>query len=224
MTLRSLFMPWFRRRGHLLGLLEHYEVIAKGRAVIEEALRGYLADGACRAFQVMTSEIDSLEVHADKIKRRIRNHLPRAFFMEVDKTLFLNYTSYQDNILDAAQESLAWLGMRHMQIPGQYHDALLSFGAEVTETVGQLKSALEATIALIYHDPSLRADAKEKFHIVRDRHIRVARLKRQLVAAIYDSEMEFKDIYQLLKFVECMHVMSHNAEGCANCLRAMIAR
>ena len=41
---------------------------------------------------------------------------------------------------------------------------------------------------------------------------------------VYNSDMDFRDIYQLLHFFDCMHAMSHNAEGCADILRAMIAR
>jgi predicted phosphate transport protein (TIGR00153 family) len=172
----------------------------------------------------MALEIDKLEEQADKIKRRIRNHLPRAFFMEVDKTIFLDFTSRQDNILDAAQESLSWLGMRQIRIPDAFHPALLAFKEEVNVTVGALKPALENTIRLVYGESALRPETKEKFRFVRSRHIKVSRLKADLVAGIYNSDMDFKDIYQLIKFVECLHAMSHNAEGCANSLRAMIAR
>jgi hypothetical protein len=37
-------------------------------------------------------------------------------------------------------------------------------------------------------------------------------------------ETDFKNIYQFVKFIEHVHEMSHNAEGAADVLRAMIAR
>jgi hypothetical protein len=40
----------------------------------------------------------------------------------------------------------------------------------------------------------------------------------------FNSKMDFKDIYQLTHFIKQLHAMSHNAEGCSDMLRAMIAR
>jgi predicted phosphate transport protein (TIGR00153 family) len=219
-----LFMPWLRSKGRLNGLLEHYDAIAKGMLVIEEAVNGYLSDGQFRGFQVLASEVDKLEEQADKIKRRIRNHLPRAFLMEVDKTIFLNFTTSQDNILDSALEAVTWLGMRKIPIPEELRASFLTFKDEACATVALLKPALEATIALVYGASSLRAETKESFRSVRKKHSHVTRLKSKLVAELFNSRMEFKDVYQLVKFVESLHAMSHNAEGCANSLRAMIAR
>lgn len=224
MSIRTLFMPWLRRGGRLRGLLEHYDAIAKGMLVIEEAVRGYLSDEQFRGFQVLATEIDKLEEQADKIKRRIRNHLPRAFFMEVDKTIFLNFTSSQDNILDAALEAVTWLGMRRIRPPEELRGSLMEFKDEACATVALLKPALEATVSLIYGDSAQRAETKESFRRVRSKHSRVTKLKARLTAELFNSQMDFKDIYQLIKFVESLHAMSHNAEGCANNLRAMIAR
>lgn len=212
-------------RKQLPGLLEHYEPTARALAVVGEALRDYLSPGGpTRAFTVLCTEVGHLEGLADKIKRRIRNHMPRALFMEVDKTLFLNFTRYQDNILDEAQEALNWLGMRPVRIPEHFHEALYAFWSSVAATVDLLKPALNATIALIYGQVSDRAAVKESYHRVRQQHLEAAKAQQHLLTELMCSDLDFRDAYQVMKFVEGLHAMSHNAEGCADLLRAMIAR
>lgn len=209
---------------YLPGLLEHYEPVAKSVTVIGRALKEYLNVGNGLAFQTMMAEIDTLEGQADKIKRRIRNHLPSALWLEVDKTLFLNYTRSQDNILDSAQDALNWLGMRKMVLPGALLSELGAYVADVSRTVELLKSTLQSTMDLIYGQTTDRSAVKETCHVVRLQHQKASRAKRQLVRQVLETGADFRDVYQFMKFVEHLHAMSHNAEGCADVLRAMMAR
>jgi hypothetical protein len=224
MFMRTLVVKLTGRK-QLPGLLEHYEPTARALAVIGEALRDYLSpSGPSRTFTVLATEVGNLEGLADKIKRRIRNHMPRALFMEVDKTLFLNFTRYQDNILDEAQDAFNWLGMRPVRIPAHFHEALHAFWSSVAATVDLLKPAITATIALVYGQVSDRAAVKESYRKVRRQHLEASKAQQHLLTELMCSEMDFRDSYQVMKFVEGLHAMSHNAEGCADLLRAMIAR
>lgn len=213
-------------RAPLEGLLAHYEPIVKGLTVIERALKGYLHDGASRGFMALTAELDSLEAEADKIKRHARNHLPRGLFMAVDKTLYLNYSRSQDDVMDQAQDALHWLAMRQVDMPEAMGGELKEFLADVVKTVMLLRPALEGTIALLHREArdAGRKAVKERIHAVREQHMKVSKARFRLVGAIYDSPLDFKDIYQLIHFVDCLRGMSHSAEGCADILRAMIAR
>jgi len=210
------------------GLLAHYEPIAKGLTVLERALKGYLHDGASRGFMALTAELDSLEAEADKIKRHARNHLPRGLFMAVDKTLYLGYSRSQDDVLDQAQDALHWLAMRQAAVPEGMGGELKAFLVEAARTVTLLRPALAGTIALVHRTGGAesvdRKTVKERIHAVREQHMKVSKARGKLVAAIYDSSLDFKDIYQLIHFVDCLRGMSHSAEGCGDVLRAMIAR
>lgn len=214
----------FLSRKPMRGLLDHYEPVSKGLAVLEEALNGYLAKGVSRGFLVLAAEMDRVEAQADKIKRTVRNHLPHTAFMAVDKTLFLNYTRGQDNILDLAQDALHWLGMRPMTVPEPFHAGLLDLLAKVSATVSLLKPAIAATLSLVHGGPVARSEAKEIFHDIRRRHTATAKAKHKLLAEVYNQDVDFKDIHQLIHFIEFLHEMSHNTEGCGDILRAMIAR
>lgn len=211
-------------RKHLPGLLEHFDPVAKSVKVIDRALKEYLNVGTGLGFQALMAEMDTLEGQADKIKRRIRNHLPLAVWLEVDKTLFLNYTRSQDDILDSAQDALNWLGMRTMNLPDELLKELRAYVADVCRTVELLKATLLSTMDLLYRRSRDRAAVKETCHVVRLQHQKASRAKRLLVRQALATGADFRDVYQFMKFVEHLHAMSHSAEGCADVLRAMIAR
>jgi len=212
-------------RSPMNGLVEHYEKIVEGVSMIREALECYISGtGVCREFEELTREVDAIEEHADKIKRNIRNHLPRRLFMPVDKTLFLNYTRGQDNILDYAQEALHWLGMRRVEIPQEIQKAFIDLVEEVTYVVELLGPALKSTIGLVHGEHIDRLGCKEKYRYIRRERQKIMKMQRHLVSDIYNSDMDFKDIYQLIHFVGCLNDTVKNCETCSDTLRAMIAR
>ncbi len=206
-------------------LQAHYDKINEGMQLIEDALECYILRGAgCSGFQELTEKVHEVESQADKIKRNIRNHLPSGLFVVVDKTLFFQYTRSQDNILDDGQVALNWLTMRPVIIPENQRAMLQELLSEVHETVKLLRPALDSTIDLLLGKHYERQATKEACRAVRRQHQKVWMLEAKVVAAIYNSDLEFKDIYQLTRFAEELGGMSHNTEGCADLLRAMIAR
>lgn len=213
-----------RRRDYLPGLLDHYQPIARGMTLLNEALQRSIKLYQDRGFQVLAGEIDILEAEADKIKRRIRNHLPVAFLMAVDKTLFLDYTRRQDDILDNIQEAVTWLGLRDMQAPPALAQAMTACVGESARTVDMLRQSLTGAINLLLGNRAPRAEVKAHIHEIRLQHHKVVKLKRSLIAAAYASDLEFGHAYQVMRFVEYVYRASHSAERCADLLRAMMAR
>lgn len=225
MSLRIPFFGIVSSRSPLKRLMEHYDMITRGCDPIEESLMCYISGGGvCREFKELSNEVDELEDKADKIKRSIRNHLPIGLFMPVDKTVFFNYTRMQDNILDEGQRAMNWLLMRRVEIPEEFQQGLIDLVNECLQTVKLLRAALESTVGLLHGEHYDRNRAKDAIRAVRSQHKKAAQAKRAIVIAIYNSEMDFKDIHQLIHFAEDILSMSHNTEGSADLLRAMIAR
>ncbi len=222
--MRLPFFGLLTDKSPLDGLTEHYNKISGCVRIIRESMECYVAGGACREFMELAQQVDEIENQADLIKRRIRNHLPRGLFMPVDKALFLNYTKAQDNVLDEAQEAMQWLAMRRVDIPSEFQKDIISIIEEVGAITEMLGPALESTLGLIYTKHLDRRGTKDKFWNIRRKRSTVFKMKNNLVSRIYNAEMDFKDIYQLIHFVEKLHEMAHNTENCADILRAMIAR
>ncbi len=224
MSLRIPFFGLLTKRNPMDGLVEHYDKIAECIATIDDSLECYVSGGVCREFEELTRTIDEIENHADVIKRSIRNHLPKGLFMAVEKPLFLNYTKSQDNILDAAQDALHWLAMRKVIIPESIQKDLIYLLDAVAKTTVLLGPALKATIALVHGESVDRDGTKACYRKVRGERNNVRHLKNELHKKLYAMDIDFKDIYQLMHFIDCLDDMGHNTENCADHLRAMIAR
>ncbi len=225
MHFRLPFLGLIVNKNPMDGLVKHYNKIAECIHVINDSVECYVAgNNTCKEFDELIEQIDTVEAQADKIKRSIRNHLPHSMFMSVDKVLFFNYTRSQDNVLDKAQEALHWLAMRKVSIPSEYQKDLILLLSEVNDTTTSLGPALKATISLIDGKSIDREGTKNKFRKVRKHYARTMILRKDLVSRIYNSDMDFKDIYQLMHFVDCLDEMAHQTETCADILRAMIAR
>lgn len=226
--IRLPFFGLLANRSPMHGLMDHYEQIAQGMQLVEEAMQCFIGYGVsesdCPSFLSLQEKLNEVEETADQIKRSIRNHTPQGIILPVDRVLFFHYTRQQDGILDAGQDSLYWLGMRDMDIPAGFKKDLILYIERVAETINLLKPALRATIDLVTGDTIDREEVKETFRAVRANHKAANKDQNRLIPRIFNSDMDFKEIYQLIHFVKQMHNMSHNAEGCADLLRAMIAR
>lgn len=227
MAVRIPFFGLISLKSPLLGFLEHYEQIAKGMQLIEESMECYITGGegnVCKEFTALQKELDAAEDKADSIKRNIRNHLPRSIFLPVEKHIFFNYTRHQDDILDAGQDALQWLAMRPVLIPEVIQRDLIFFLGEISKCVEMLKPAIEGTIAWVNEEGVDREDLKSLYRNLRRQHKVVTEKMHKINSKIYCADMDFKDIYQLIHFVEYLFKMSHSAEECVNHLRIMIAK
>ena len=227
MAIRIPFFGLLSLRSPLLGFLEHYEQIAKGMDLIEESMECYISGDEktqCKEFSFLQQEVNDAEEKADKIKRNIRNHLPRGIFLPVEKHIFFNYTRHQDDILDAGQAALQWLAMRDVTVPEIFQKDLLFFLAEVSKCIKMLRPAIEGTIAWVNDEGVDREELKNLYRALRKQHHLVTDMMHTLNSKLFRSDLDFKDIYQLIHFTDHLHKMSHSAEGCVNLLRIMIAK
>jgi predicted phosphate transport protein (TIGR00153 family) len=223
---RLSFFGLISPRSPMNGLLEHYEQIAAGMSLIKKSMECFIAgeDRDHRDFLLLQEQLDAAEDHADTIKRNLRNHLPRGFWLPVDKHIFFLYTRAQDDILDYGQNSLQWLALRDFLLPGEFQPVFLAFLGEAVRTVDLLRPALEGTIAWVNSESVTREEAKQHYQSIRQQHKAVSRMRQTLVHQVYCSALEFKDIYQILHVADQLYNMSHSAEGCADLLRVMIAK
>ena len=210
----------------MYGLIKHYEEIEKGMLIIEKFMQEFVGDPNKKnhCMKEVIEQVMEVEDEADKIKRNIRNHMPKGLVIPVDNTIYFNYTRQQDDILDAGLDSLYWLGMRPIELKEPFRSTLITYIDEVIKTIALLKPALKMTIDLLCGDSVDREEAKSHYREVRVNHKKVNKMQNQMIPVVFNSDREFRDIYQLIHFIQHLHQMSHSAEGCVDMLRAMIAK
>jgi uncharacterized protein Yka (UPF0111/DUF47 family) len=114
--------------------------------------------------------------------------------------------------------------MRSLTIPAEFQHKLAEYAGMVGQTIHLLKPALEATVQLLSGKILDREEIKGHYRTVRENHKEVNKVQNEIVPSLFNSGKDFKEIYQLIHFTERLQHMSHSAEGCADILRAMIAR
>jgi predicted phosphate transport protein (TIGR00153 family) len=67
------------------------------------------------------------EEEADKLKNKLRDHLPRSLFMPVGRRDLLEILDFQDSIADVAQDIAELLVERRMTVPAPMQEILLDF-------------------------------------------------------------------------------------------------
>lgn len=96
-----------------------------------------MAAGNASAIAAQRAEIVRLEHKADQIKNEIRSHLPRRFFMAVERRDMLEILDYQDSIADVAQDIAELAEMRGMMIPEPMREPTLELARRVVAACEQ---------------------------------------------------------------------------------------
>lgn len=218
------FFNLLMKKSPLEGLLDHYKKIRESVDIINDSFQCYLDRNQNVEFKDLQFRLNELESQADKNIRNIRNNLPRNIFMPVNKITVLNYTSAQDNILDSAQEALNWLSMKKITVPDEFQDDITNMVSEAANTIVLLGPALKETVSLVHLENLDLESTKKRYREIRNKKAEIFRLKHDLNARIYQSDMEFKDIYLLIQFNEKMFSMGHSVSKCVEILRTMITR
>ncbi len=218
------FFGLLMKKSPMQRLLEHYEIVRRSINVIKGALECYTEKRQLSEFRDLQCSMDKMESQADNIIRSIRNNLPRSILMPVNKTQLLNYTTAQDNILDSAQESLNWLSMRAGGIPREFQADITDIVNQASELIIMLGPALKGTVSLIHLESLDRDSLRDQYLEIRENKNAVSKSRHRLVGMVYQSDMEFKDIYLIVHYVQNIYSMCHSTGKCAEILRSMITR
>lgn len=86
-------------------------------------------------------KIAKLEGEADKLKRKLRLHLPKSLFMPVSRRDLLEVLTMQDKIANKAKDIAGIIIGRKMTFPDTMHEKLVNF---VSRSIDASKQAQEA--------------------------------------------------------------------------------
>jgi len=94
-------------------------------------------------------KIAKLEGEADKLKRKLRLHLPKSLFMPVSRRDLLEVLTMQDKIANKAKDIAGLIIGRKMTFPDTMHDKLIDFVSRCIDASKQAQKAINELDELV---------------------------------------------------------------------------
>ncbi len=208
--------------------------IQEGMDVLKQAVRAYI-DGDEERFDKLSEKVCQIEHEADKIKRRIRNSLPKGIFMPVDRFQFFSLIKELDQILDSAEDIVVWLSFKQGVVLKEVRKEFLALLEISTSSVPILMKAihlLPRAVGFIKRDKRL---LKEIIREVRQKEWESDQIAQCIVKTIFslpklDSVIVIEGqgvdcltIHHLLETTKYVGNIADHAENAADIIRVMIA-
>jgi len=224
---REMVTDDLREKSPFGQLVEHMEKVRECIDLLRDGLISYYA-GDYKSFSNIAKKISEIEHEADLIKSNIRNHLPSAIFMPVDKGKFMMALREQDKILDRAENIAFMLDMRHTKIPKKLQEVFIEHAKLVIKTVGAMEDSVGNIKDLVETSfvKREREQTKEFIYKVHRLEWEADRKKIEMTQGIYklEKKLDPMDVYHLLKIADWVDDIADHAENVVDWLRAMMAR
>ena len=207
------------------GLQEHAEKVKECAYVFQHAMECHITE-QCKSFEELRRGIIDLERDADKIKRRIRGHLPKGTLLPVDKFQLFRYLREQDQVLDSVEDSLDWISYRPQPgIPEQLHQEFTLLVDSVIDPIEELsRMVTEARKYFQSYSEKQRRVVKEIIRALHKQEREADRLEDLLKRRTFNTDLEPVTVFHMIRLAEIIGSIADHAENAGDMMRAMIAR
>ncbi len=176
----------------------------------------------------LQDRVSQLEYEADQVKNAIREHLPRRYFMPVEREDLDNFLHHIDSVADGVEDFAVVLFIRKTRIHPDLCEEFKEFAGQVLKLSSMLTAAAEDLENLV--ETSFGgAEAKsvlEKIASLGEEEWRCDRFQRRISIHIYDLEDELDPItiafYE--KMLRTLGEVANAAENTGEFLRTMIVK
>jgi predicted phosphate transport protein (TIGR00153 family) len=176
----------------------------------------------------LQDRVSKLEYEADTIKHSVRDHLPRRYFMPVDRVDLERFISSQDNIADKAQDFAVILTLRKTKLHPFIMDKFFDFVDQIFQVTATLLNAAVELNNLAEASFS-GAEAKVVLNLIKglgEEEWKADRMARSLSKDIYSLEKELDPITIIFyeKMILTLGAIANEAENAGDMLRLMILK
>jgi hypothetical protein len=170
--------------------------------------------------------VSSLEHEADQIKNAIRDHLPRRYFLPVEREDLNRYLHCQDSVADAVEDFAVILVIRKTKIHPKLAGEFLEFVEQVVKVGDTLVAAAEELETLAETSFAGAEAVLEKLKNIGEDEWKADRMQRRLSSDLYDLEQELDPITILFyeKMLQALSEIANAAENTGELLRTMIVK
>jgi len=176
----------------------------------------------------LQDEVSKLEYEADQIKHKIRELLPRKFFLPVQRDDLDRYLHCQDNIADGVEDFAVILVIRRTKIHEQLVPLFYEFADQVIRVSSTLITCSEELIPLAESSFSGAEAEKilDRIKEVGEEEWKADRIQRRLSIRMYEMEDQLSpiDISFYEKMLRALSDVANSAENTGDMLRAMIVK
>ena len=168
------------------------------------------------------------ETKADELKKQLRLHLPKSFFMPVSRSDLLELLSVQDHIANCARDIAGLMLGRKIVIP----EALSEKGLEFLQT--SVATTQQALIAINELDELLETGfsgneitfVENLIEELAEREHKTDLLEREIRGQLFSVEAQLPpiDVMFLYKIIEKIGELADNAERVGGRLQLLLAR
>jgi len=176
----------------------------------------------------LQDRISKLEYEADTIKHNVRDHLPRRYFMPVDRVDLAGFISSQDNIADKTEDFAVILTLRKTKLHPDVMDKFFDFVDQIFQVTGTL---LTAAIELnnLAEASFSGAEAKVVLSLLKglnEEEWKADRMARSLSKDVYNLEKQLDPITIIFyeKMILTLGAIANEAENAGDMLRTMILK
>lgn len=176
----------------------------------------------------LQDRISKLEYEADTIKHNVRDHLPRRYFMPVDRVDLAGFISSQDNIADKTEDFAVILTLRKTKLHPDVMDKFFEFVDQIFQVTGTL---LTAAIELnnLAEASFSGAEAKVVLSLLKglnEEEWKADRMARSLSKDVYSLEKQLDPITIIFyeKMILTLGAIANEAENAGDMLRTMILK
>jgi predicted phosphate transport protein (TIGR00153 family) len=176
----------------------------------------------------LQDQVSRLEYEADTIKHDVREHLPRRYFLPVDRVELERFIGCQDKIADRAEDFGVILTLRHTKLHPDVMDKFFEFVDQVFTVTKTLLSAAEEIKNLA--EISFSGAAADSVMVLLDglneEEWKADRIARSLSKDIYALEGQLDPITLLFyeKMLLALSGIANEAENAGDMLRTMIVK
>jgi predicted phosphate transport protein (TIGR00153 family) len=208
-------------------LVEHTKKVHLAVQEVQPLMEAFL-DGRYDEVERLYEKISKLEHKADIIKRDIRNHLPRSYFLPVDRGDMLKYLKQQDAIADTAEDIAVLLTVRRTAVPPVLRDGILALTRKVIEVSEKLVQAASELDHL--REASFGGKGADRvielIEEVSQGEYEADCIQTDVSRTLYDHESEIDPIsvYFLIKLFRLLGDIANRAENTGDNLRMMLAK
>ena len=172
--------------------------------------------------------VSKLEYEADQIKNEIREHLPRRYFLPVERGDLNQFLHSQDEIADCAQDFAVVLLIRktviHPKLADEFRafvDQILAVSDNLIDAADDMDGLVESSFGGAEAQSVLR-----KIAGLNEGEWKADRMQRKLSQHIYEIEKELDPI-TIIFYEKMLHALSgiaNSAENTGEILRQMIVK